>query len=47
MKGALCELSVALVKGDQVMYSKALHVYATTGSTVVCTGATVPDVDPE
>jgi hypothetical protein len=31
--GALRDLSVALVKGNEVVYLDALHVYATAGST--------------
>jgi hypothetical protein len=45
--GALRELGVALVKGNEVVYREALHVYATAGGTVPCIGATVPTVDPE
>jgi hypothetical protein len=39
--GALCELSVALVKGKEVVYRDALHVYATAGGTAArrCHGA--------
>jgi hypothetical protein len=47
MTGALRELSVALVKGNEVVYREALHVYATTGGTVARAGAMVPTVDPE
>jgi hypothetical protein len=45
--GALGELSVALVKRNEVVYREALHVYATAGRTAACVGATVPTVDPE
>jgi hypothetical protein len=45
--GALRELGVALVKGNEVVYREALHVYATAGSTAARVGATVPTVDPE
>jgi hypothetical protein len=45
--GALRELSVALVKGNEIMYREALHVYATAGGTVARAGAPVPTVDPE
>jgi hypothetical protein len=47
MTGDLRELSVALVKGNEVVYREALHVYATAGSTAARVGATVPTVDPE
>jgi hypothetical protein len=45
----LCELSVALVKGNEVVNRKALHVYATAGGTSARAGATctVPTVDPD
>jgi hypothetical protein len=45
--GALRELSVALVKGNEVLYREALHVYATAGGAAAQAGATVPTVDPE
>jgi hypothetical protein len=45
--GALRELSVALVKGNEVVYREALHVYATAGGTAAHVGATVPTVVPE
>jgi hypothetical protein len=45
--GALRELGVALVKGNEVVYREALHVYATAGGTAARVGATVPTVDPE
>jgi hypothetical protein len=45
--GALCELGVLLVKGNDVEYKEALHVYATAGGTAARVGATVPTVDPE
>jgi hypothetical protein len=45
--GALRELGVALVQGNEVVYREALHVYATAGGTVACVGAMVPTVDPE
>jgi hypothetical protein len=45
--GALRELGVALVKGGEVVYREALHVYATAGGTAARVGATVPTVDPE
>jgi hypothetical protein len=45
--GALHELSVALVKGNEVVYREALLVYATASSTEARAGATVPTVDPE
>jgi hypothetical protein len=45
--GALCELGVALVKGNDVVYRVALRVYATAGGTAARVGATVPTVDPE
>jgi hypothetical protein len=45
--GALQELGVALVKGTEVVYREALHVYATAGGTAARVGATVPTVDPE
>jgi hypothetical protein len=47
MTGALHELSVAWVKGNEVVYREALHVYATTGDTKARAGAIVPTVDPE
>jgi hypothetical protein len=47
MAGALCELSVTLVKRNEVVHREALYVYATTGGTAARTGATVPSVDPE
>jgi hypothetical protein len=37
--GAPRELSVALIKGNEVVYREALHVYATTGSTAARAGA--------
>jgi hypothetical protein len=45
--GALRELSVASVKGNEVVYREALHVYATAGGTEARARATVPTVDPE
>jgi hypothetical protein len=45
--GALRELGVALVKGNEVVYREALHVYATAGGTAARVGATVPTGDPE
>jgi hypothetical protein len=45
--GALRELSVALVKGDEVVSREALHVYAAAGGTAARVGAMVPTVDPE
>jgi hypothetical protein len=45
--GALQELGVALVKGNEVVYREALHVCATAGGTGARVGATVPTVDPE
>jgi hypothetical protein len=45
--GALRELSVALVKRNEVVYREALLVYATAGNTAASAGATVPTVDPE
>jgi hypothetical protein len=45
--GALRDLSIALVKGNEEVYREALHVYATAGGTAAHTGATVPAVDPE
>jgi predicted acyltransferase (DUF342 family) len=45
--GAHSELSVALVKGNEVVYREALHVYATVGGTAARVGATVATVDPE
>jgi hypothetical protein len=47
MTGALRELGVALVKGNDVVYREALHVYATAGGTAARVGTTVPTVDPE
>jgi hypothetical protein len=44
--GAL-ELIVALVKGNEVVYGEALHVYATAGGAAARACATVPTVDPE
>jgi hypothetical protein len=38
--GALCEHSLALGKGNEVVYGEALHVYATAGGTVA--GRTSP-----
>jgi hypothetical protein len=40
--GALPELSIALVKGNEVRYWKALHVYATAGGMAVRRHAHVP-----
>jgi hypothetical protein len=37
--GALRELGVALVKGNEVTHREALHVYATAGGTRRCHGA--------
>jgi hypothetical protein len=34
--GALCKLSVALVKGNEVVNRKAMHVYATASGTRRC-----------
>jgi hypothetical protein len=45
--GALRELDVALVKGNEVVYREAVHVYATAGGTGARVGDTVPTVDPE
>jgi hypothetical protein len=45
--GALRELSIALVSGNEVVYREASHVYATTGGTAARAGAMVPTVDPE
>jgi hypothetical protein len=45
--GGLQELSVALVKGNEVVYREVFNVYATAGGTVARVGATVPTVDPE
>jgi hypothetical protein len=45
--GALRELSVALVKGDEVVSREDLHVYATAGGSAARVGAMVPIVDPE
>jgi hypothetical protein len=45
--GALQELGVALVKGNEVVHRKVLHVYATAGGTAARVGAMVPTVDPE
>jgi hypothetical protein len=39
--GALRELNVALVKGNEVVHREALHVYATSGGTAACAGGTV------
>jgi hypothetical protein len=47
VNGALRELSVALVKRNEVVYREALHVYAIAGGTAARAGATVPTVDPE
>jgi hypothetical protein len=47
MTGALRELSATLVKGNEVVYREALHVYAIAGSTTARVGATVPTVHPE
>jgi hypothetical protein len=47
MTGTFRDLSVALVKGNKVVYREALHVYATAGGTVARAGAMVPTVDPE
>jgi hypothetical protein len=44
---AVRELSVALVKGNEVVYREALHVYATAGGTVASAGAMVPTVDSD
>jgi hypothetical protein len=41
MTGAIRELSVALVKGNEVMYREALHVFATAGGTAARAGATL------
>jgi hypothetical protein len=46
MVEALRSLSVASVKGTEVVYAEALHVYATAG-TVSRAGAAVPAIDPE
>jgi hypothetical protein len=45
--GALREVRVAWVKGNELVYREALHVYATAGGTAARAGATVPTVDPE
>jgi hypothetical protein len=45
--GALRELGVALVKGNEEVHREALHVYATAGGTAAHVGATVLTVDPE
>jgi hypothetical protein len=45
--GALRELGVALVKGNEVVYREALHVYATACGPAARIGATVLTVDPE
>jgi hypothetical protein len=45
--GALRELSVALVKGNEVVYREALHVHATPGGITARAGVTLPTVDPE
>jgi hypothetical protein len=37
--GAPLELSVAWIKGNEVVYREALHVYATTGGTAARAGA--------
>jgi hypothetical protein len=42
--GALHEFSVALVKGNEVVYCEALHMYATASGTAARAGATV---DPD
>jgi hypothetical protein len=47
MAGALRELCAALVKGNDVVYREALHVYATAGGTAARAGALVPMADPE
>jgi hypothetical protein len=47
MAGALGELSVALLTGNEVVYQEVLRVYAITDGTVACIGATIPTVDPE
>jgi hypothetical protein len=44
---ALRGLIATLVKGNEVVYREALHVYATASGTAACAGATVPTVDPE
>lgn len=43
--GALRELSVALVRGNAIVYREALTVYATAGGTAALAGATVPSAD--
>jgi hypothetical protein len=45
--GALCKLNIALVKGNEIVYPEALHVYANAGGTAARAGATVRTVDPE
>jgi hypothetical protein len=45
--GALHEPSLALVKGNEVVYREALLVYATASSTEARAGATAPTVAPE
>jgi hypothetical protein len=42
--GAIRELSIALVKGNEVVYREALHVYATAGGTMARAGVTLPAV---
>jgi hypothetical protein len=45
--GALRDLSVALVEGNEVVYREALHVHATAGGTTARAGAMAPTMDPE
>jgi hypothetical protein len=45
--GSLRVLSVALVKGNEVEYREAWHVFATAAGTAARAGATVPTVDSE
>jgi hypothetical protein len=47
LTGALRELTVALVKGNRLVYREALHVYATAGGTAARAAAWVPTVDPQ
>jgi hypothetical protein len=45
MSGALRELGVALVQGNDVVYRKLWHVYAAAGVTAARAGAFEPNVD--
>jgi hypothetical protein len=45
MSGALRELGVALVQGNDVVHRKLLHVYPATGVTAARAGAFEPNAD--